>query len=128
MTRTAQQPEENGTDWKYSILIIDMYHSYDPDEDYVAAFFPTFALAREYARRFVRSQIEEMRKKESDPVKLRRGWYGFGEDALVLGGSENERYAAAGEIGYFISHPATADEVDFQSILAYGRANRPGAA
>ena len=34
----------------YSVLVIDMYR-YDADEDYVIGGFPTFELAKEFARR-----------------------------------------------------------------------------
>ena len=45
----------------YSVLIIDMFQ-YDPKEDYVIDGFPTFELAKEFARRWVRDSVEEQRK------------------------------------------------------------------
>jgi hypothetical protein len=39
----------------------------------------------------------------------------FGEDASVLGG-EPPHYAGSHELDYFLDHPATAEERDWQAI------------
>ena len=44
---------------QYSVQVMDMFHYQDEDEEYTIEGFPTFELAKEYERRFVRSQIEE---------------------------------------------------------------------
>ena len=97
----------------FSVLIIDMFR-YDPEEDYVIDGFPTFELAREFARRWVRDSVEEQRKVGQSREELRKMWYTFGEDASVLGGEPH--YAGSHELDYFIEHPATSAERDWQAV------------
>ena len=97
----------------FSVLIIDMYN-YDPAEDYVIGGFPTFELAKEFARRWVRDSVEELRRPGQSEDELRKLWYTFGEDASVLNGEP--RYVGSHEIDYFVAHPATRDERDWQSV------------
>jgi hypothetical protein len=96
----------------YEVLIIDM--SYDAEKNYVVEGFPTVQLANEFARRWVRDSVEELRTSNQTKEELRRLWYIFGEDALVLGGEPH--YAGSHELDYFIEHPATAGERDWQAI------------
>ena len=100
-------------DESFSVLIIDMYH-YDPAEDYVIGGFPTFELAKEFARRWVRDSVEELRQPGQSEDELRKLWYTFGEDASVLRGEPH--YAGSHELDYFVAHPATRDERDWQAI------------
>ena len=97
----------------YSVLIIDMFH-HDPEEDYVVDGFPTFELAKEFARRRVRDSVEEQRRPGQSPEELGRMWYTFGEDASVLQGEPH--YAGSHELDYFIEHPASARERDWQAV------------
>jgi hypothetical protein len=97
----------------YSVLIIDMFN-YDSGEDYVIDGFPTFELAKEFARRWVRDSVEEQRKPGQSKEELRRMWHTFGEDASVLQGEPH--YAGSHELDYFIEQPATAEERDWQSL------------
>jgi|SRR5215204_6942838 len=97
----------------YSVLVIDMFH-YDPAEDYVIRGFPTFELAKEFARRRVRDSVEELRQPGQSPEELRRQWFTFGEDASVIGGEPH--YAGSHELDFFIEHTATAEERDWQAI------------
>ena len=97
----------------FSVLVIDMAH-YDAGEETVVRGFPTFEAAKEYARRRVRDSVEELRAPGQSRAELRRLWHIFGEDALVTGGEE--RYAGSHELDYFIAHPATEDERDWQAI------------
>ena len=97
----------------YSVLIIDMFH-YGAGEDYVIAGFPSFELAKEFARRWVRDSVEEHRKPGQTREELRDMWFTFGEDASVLDGEQ--RYAGSHELDFFIEHPATAEERDWQSV------------
>lgn len=100
-------------DESFSVLIIDMYN-HDPAGDYVIGGFPTFALAKEFARRWVRGSVEELRRPGQSQDELRRLWFMFGEDASVLGGEPH--YAGSHELDYFVAHPATRDERDWQAI------------
>ena len=97
----------------YSVLIIDMFN-YDPKEDYVVDGFPTFELAKEFARRRVRDSVEELRKPEQSKEELRRQWFTFGEDASVI--HFEPHYAGSHELDFFIEHPATAEERDWQAV------------
>lgn len=97
----------------YSVLIIDMFR-YDPEEDYLIAGFPTFELAQEFARRWVRDSVEEQRQPGQSKEDLRRRWYTFGEDASVIGGEPH--YAGSHELDFFIEHPARPEERDWQAV------------
>ena len=97
----------------FSVLVIDMAH-YGAGEDTVVRGFPTFEAAKEYARRRVRDSVEELRAPGQSKEELRRLWLVFGEDALVTGGEEH--YTASHELDYFIAHPATDDERDWQAV------------
>lgn len=97
----------------FSVLVIDMAH-YAAEEDTVVRGFPSFEAAKEYARRRVRDSVEELRAPGQSRAELRRLWLIFGEDALVTGGEE--RYTASHELDYFIAHPATEEERDWQAV------------
>ena len=97
----------------YSVLIIDMFR-YDPKEDYVIDGFPTFELAKEFARRWVRDSVEELRKPGQSKEELRNMWYTFGEDASVM--QAEPRYAGSHELDYFIEHAASPEERDWQAV------------
>jgi hypothetical protein len=101
-------------DGGYSVLIIDMFH-YDPEEDFVIGGFPTFELAKEFARRRVRDSVEGQRSPGQTKEELRRQWFAFGEDASVLQGEPH--YAGSHELDFFVGHPATAEERDWQAIM-----------
>jgi hypothetical protein len=96
----------------YSVLIIDM--SYDEEKNFVVEGFPAVELANEFARRRVRDSLEELRALNQTGEELRRLWHTFGEDASVLGGEPH--YAGSHELDYFIEHPATREERDWQAI------------
>jgi hypothetical protein len=96
----------------FSVLIIDMSHYMDEESEYRIDGFPTFELAREFARRWVRDSVEEMREENQTEEELRERWMMWGEDALVLGRS----YAGSHELDFFIANPATAQERDWKSI------------
>lgn len=95
----------------YSVLIIDNFHM-EPESDYVIEGFPTLELAIEFARRWVRNSLEHQRKKNQSKEELRKMWYSFGEDAVVLDGD----YRGSSELDFFIDHPATSREQDWKAI------------
>jgi hypothetical protein len=97
----------------YSVLIIDMYHYQDSKSESAVDGFPSFELAREFARRRVRDSVEECRKPGQSRKRLREQWHMFGEDAVVIGG---ESYSGCDELDFFISNPATAEERDWKAI------------
>ncbi len=95
----------------YSVLIIDNYHM-TPEEDFTIDGFPTFELAQEFARRWTRDSLEEQRKPDQTKEDLSAMWAMFGENAIVLGGDYNGRH----ELDFFIDHPASPEEQDWQAI------------
>jgi hypothetical protein len=97
----------------YSVLIIEMSHYQDPDGERSIEGFSTFELAREFARRWVRDSVEELRGQGQSREELRSRWFTFGEDAIVIGG---DSYAGSHELDYFIANPATAQERDWRSV------------
>ena len=95
----------------YAVLVIDMYH-HDADEDTCVLGFPTLQLAAEYARRRTRDSLEELRGSAWTKEELRKQWYMFGEDCIVLRGD----YKGSSEIDHFIDHSATEEERDWKAI------------
>jgi hypothetical protein len=97
----------------YSVMILDMFHiSQDEGSSYTIDGFPTLELAKEFARRWVRDSLEELRTPGQTREELRAHWFTFGEDAVVLGGN----YSGCSELDFFIDHPATPEERDWQAI------------
>ncbi len=95
----------------FGVLVINMFH-YDPDEDTSILGFPMLDLATEYARRRTRDSLEECRGFGLSKEEIKKQWYTFGEDCMVLGGE----YKGSAEIDYFIEQPATKEERDWESI------------
>ena len=95
----------------YSVLIIDNYHT-GLDEDFTIDGFPTLELATEFARRWTRDSLEEQRKPKQTKEDLSAMWAMFGENAIVIGGDYNGRH----ELDFFIDHPASLEEQDWQAI------------
>lgn len=104
----------------FAVLVIDMCH-HDPDEDTTVAGFPTLELATEYARRRTRDSLEELRSTARTKEELRKQWYMYGEDCIVLRGE----YKGASQIEHFIEHPATAEERDWLAIEKLVSAVKP---
>ncbi len=100
-------------DKTFGVLIVEMSHYGDVEGERLVAGFPSFALAREFARRWVRDSLEELRGAATNDEELRCAWALFGEDAIVIGA---ERYAGSHELDDFISQPATPEERDWQAI------------
>ena len=88
-----------------------MFH-HDPDDDMIVRGFATFDAAREYARRRARDSLEELRKAGITDEELRRMWYSFGEDCLVIGGD----YASVSDLDFFVANPATTEERDWRAM------------
>ena len=97
----------------YTVLVISMAH-YDAAEDYAVGPFPTYELAKEFARRRARDSAEELRGAHLSPAELCKLRHVFGEDASVVRGEPH--YAGSQELDFFIGHPATAEERDWQAF------------
>ncbi len=85
------------------------YQEEGPEWNYEG--FPSPELAREFARRWVRDSLEELREPDQTAKDLRSIWFMFGEDAVTDG------FGGLDELDYFIEHPATEDERDWKAIL-----------
>jgi hypothetical protein len=96
----------------YSVLILDMFHYQDPEHEYTIGGFSSVELATEFARRWVRDSVEELRADDWTPEGLRSQWFTFGEDAMVIGGN----WRSLDELDAFINHPATPEERDWKAI------------
>ncbi|HYY93876.1 MAG TPA: hypothetical protein VE713_05120 [Pyrinomonadaceae bacterium] len=92
----------------YSVLIIDMAHYMDEEEERTVGGFPDFEAAKAYARNRVRSAVEELRAPGQSPADLRRLWFMFGEDAVVVGGEES--YRGSQDLDEFIERRAATGE------------------
>ena len=95
---------------KYDVFMLDVsiFGSVDGDSEYFVRGFPTYDLAKEFARRWVRSCVEDARK-AGDPTN----WAMHGENASVHGGAH---YSGAEEVDFFIANPATSEEVDWEAV------------
>jgi hypothetical protein len=96
----------------FSVLVMDMYHSMDREEQSQVDGFQTYEAAREYVRRRTRDSVQEERPNSTSPKDLEDRWYMFGEDCLVMGGD----YSGGEELDFFIANPATPEERNWTSL------------
>lgn len=99
-----QKPERT-----YDVMMLESssFSHMDESDTWWIRGFPTLTLATEFARRWVRSCVEEARRDLNDP----QAWRQCGELALVPG-----HYDPREDIEFFIEHPATPEEVNWQAI------------
>ncbi len=95
----------------YRVVVIDMFHTPDPDEDITYVGFPTAEDAAAFARARVRDSIETLRAEGKDGEDLRSSWFSFGEDAVT------DLFRGLDALDEFIASPATPAERDWESIL-----------
>ena len=69
----------------HSVLCGDFAHYQDPDEEWSIDGFRTAEAAAEYARRFIRDQVEGLRGEYPDPAALEQAFLTFGEYAIAPG-------------------------------------------
>jgi hypothetical protein len=93
---------------KYEVIVYDMY---DYGKKMYVVGFPTFELAKEYARRRTRDSLEEQRPQSTDAKDLHDRWFMFGEDCMVV-----SDYSGQEELDFFIANPATPEERDWASL------------
>ncbi len=86
---------------------------FDSEEDeWIAAEFDDENIAKEFARRWARASLEELRKKNQSKDSLKKQWFIFGDDAVVLGSG----YSASSELDFFIKNPAKPEEIDWKAL------------
>ena len=94
------------------VLIVDMFQYQVPGEEYLVGPFAEADIAREFARRWVRATLEEMRDRAMSGDELIDLWHVFGEDAVLAGGG----YAGSAELAFLAEHPASAAETDWKAL------------
>lgn len=83
----------------------------DDDNEWVVGGFATAAAAQEYARRFIRAQIEDLRAECEEPGQLRQTYLAFGEYALAEG------LDTVAWVAHCINTPATRKaETDYEAL------------
>jgi hypothetical protein len=97
----------------YSVLICDLFNYQMEEEEFVLGGFSSLEQAREFARRWVRDSVEELRAKGRKREEHRLLWLLFGEDALVI----EDAYAGSDELDLFLAEPASQAETDWRAIL-----------
>lgn len=102
--------EKSATTW--SVLVLDMFNYMDPGGEFTVTGFQRPEDAIEYARRRVRSSVEEMRPTAKSAEEIRSQWFMFGEDCIALGAG----YKGLDELDYYIANPATSEEIDWVSL------------
>ena len=95
----------------HSVLCGDFAHDQDPDEEWTVEGFRTADAAADYARRFVRDQIEGLRKEYADATALSEAFFSFGEYAIAPG------FELKPWVAHCIANPATRrSDTDYQAI------------
>jgi hypothetical protein len=85
---------------RFSVRCGDHADAGDPDEEWTVEGFANAEAAREYARRFIRAQIEDLRGDAASPEELREMYDRWGEFAHTEG-LDHDAWAA-----HCIANPA----------------------
>lgn len=95
----------------HSVLCGDFAHYMDPEEEWSVDGFRTEEAAAEYARRFVRDQIEGLRGAYATPAALRDAYFAFGEYAIAPG------FELKAWVAHCIANPAARKaDTDYQAL------------
>lgn len=95
----------------HSVLCGDFAHDQDPDEEWSIDGFRTEEAAAEYARRFIRDQVEGLRAEYPDPAALEQAFLSFGEYAIAPG------FELKPWLAHCIAQPATRKaDTDYQAL------------
>lgn len=95
----------------HSVLCGDLAHRYEEDDEWIVEGFRTAEAAREFARRFVRDQIEGLRAEYADPGELKAAYLSFGEYAETPGFDLQEW------VDFCVETPATRrSDIDYQAL------------
>ena len=96
---------------RHSVLCGDFAHYQDPDEEWEIPGFRTAEAAAEYARRFVRDQVEGLRGEYADAAGLREAYLAFGEYAIAPG------FDLEAWLDHCIANPAARKaDTDYQAL------------
>ena len=100
----------------FTVTVRDNFHGMEEDGYYDLSGFSTWEDAVEYARRLTWNSVEECRAVEPGQTLevLRHRFAMFGEVASVRDGGR--RYSGDDEVEFFLAHPATADQRDYEVL------------
>ena len=105
-------------DKTYSVAIVDLFH---PQDVVVYDAFPSFELAKEFARRRTRASLEGLRR-DNPTIRSKAGlasaWRSMGENAIVISGGPAQAYAGKEELDYFIDNPASGEDCNWTGFAA----------
>lgn len=99
-------------DQTFSVLVLDMAHSHDPDAEQTVPGFATVAAARAYAEARTRASVEELRGEGKSASDIRSLWHIYGEDCLVIG----DTFAGRTDLDLYIAIPADASALDWRAL------------
>ena len=89
----------------------EYFHWMDPDDEWTVGPFATENDAAEYARRFVRAQIEHLRDQCVNAAAIESAYYGF-QDYAWHPNVDHQAW-----VSYCAEHPATiAEQTDYDSL------------
>ena len=95
----------------FRVLCGDFAHYRDPDEEWTVEGFRTAEAAAEYARRFVRDQVEHLRAEYPDATALKGAFLMFGEYAMAPG------FELSPWLDHCIANPAARKaDTDYQAL------------
>lgn len=97
---------------KYKVQIREMSKFDSEEAEWIAAEFDNENDANEFAGRWVRASLEELRRENQSKESLKEQWSLFGDDAVVL---ENG-FCGSHNLDFFIDKPATPEEIDWKSL------------
>jgi hypothetical protein len=99
----------------HRVLCGDFANDRDPEEEWEVTGFASAEAAQEYARRFVRAQIEDMRAEAASPEVLRETYHAWGEYAATEG------FDLRAWVEHCIAHPAKRRaETDYAALEPRG--------
>ena len=95
----------------YSVKVLDMRHYQDKEWESTVHGFETVEAATEYASRRMRASVEKARGDCTDAEAIRRHWFAWGEDCLVI-----FAYKGSEDLDFFLANPGSPEECDYRSI------------
>lgn len=97
---------------KYKVQIREMSKFASQEDEWIVAEFDDENTAKEFAKRWLRASLEELRKKNQNKKSLKEQWFTFGDDACVVGTD----FCASKDLDFYINNPATPEEIDWKSL------------
>ncbi|MFQ5845049.1 MAG: hypothetical protein ACE5JG_08680, partial [Planctomycetota bacterium] len=101
----------------FSVLVCDLFNYQVEEEEFLVDGFDGAEQATEFARRWVRDSLEELRGERRTRDEQRLLWCLFGEDAVVVGTDDEPcGYAGSSEVELFLDRPAAPGERDWSAV------------